>query len=184
MWNILLAHFTQSWRCAPILVIKLGIQTFSLSEFPNFPIPIHPTYKILKPTKPQDFNPDRPNRRIYSFQELNLTSLYATQEYMCLSDTAISLLGYPNGLKPDRPPKVQVKRHYCYVWNCWQWSEMTEYGIILYKWPVEEGKTVYKMGTPNHLFFRLRYSTSHRSTSLITGRLMSWTEQWSTIIIP
>ena len=51
---------------------------------------------------------DAKDRKVYSFNHLENITINALGEYFCLADTAISLLGYPNGIDPEYPPAVEV----------------------------------------------------------------------------
>ncbi|XP_063683202.1 mucolipin-3-like isoform X1 [Bolinopsis microptera] len=73
----------------------------------------------------EDYDPtvEPKDRKVYSFDQLENMANHALGEYFCLSDTAISLLGYPNGLRPEIPPPVEISiEHFANVTIDSQWN--------------------------------------------------------------
>lgn len=72
--------------------------------------------------------------KVYSFEELDNITITAVGEYFCLSELAISLLGYPNGLDPEYPPPVQVEiTHYAEVSIDQNWNVTWNATILTHK---------------------------------------------------
>lgn len=58
---------------------------------------------------PKDYEAgDSAQRIIYSYHDLECLTVYAAEQYFNLSHNAISLLGYPEGLRIETPPPILV----------------------------------------------------------------------------
>jgi len=54
----------------------------------------------------KDYEAGESGRVIYSYHDLECLTVYAAQQYFNLSHNAISLLGYPEGLRIETPPPI------------------------------------------------------------------------------
>ncbi|KAL5268839.1 hypothetical protein ACHWQZ_G002620 [Mnemiopsis leidyi] len=110
-------------------LLKLCLMTTMLISLTNnnygIKTAVHQIKEAVSSLLIENYDPDQSavDRKVYSFDQLEDITSYALKGYFCLSDTAISLLGYPNGLKPDFPPPVRVSiQHFANVTIEEDWS--------------------------------------------------------------